>query len=65
MAERRFLILKRMGRTPSLATCEQCHLKFFVPLELIKDPEKAELGLRQKYADHKCKKTALPGIGET
>jgi hypothetical protein len=64
MDERRFLILKYMGRTPSMATCEQCHLRFFVPLELIKDPAQAELKLRQKFVNHKCKKTQLPAIDE-
>ena len=55
MAVRRFLILKYMQKTPSMATCEACHLKFFVPMELVNDPEGAEEHLRQKYGDHKCR----------
>jgi len=36
--ERRFVILKYMRVTPSLATCDRCHLKFFTPLDVIRDP---------------------------
>ena len=52
--ERRFLILKYMNRTPSLGTCERCHLKFFTPLDLIRDPLEAEHNLRGKFASHTC-----------
>lgn len=55
MSERRFVILKYMRKTPSLAFCAACHLNFFVPMELANDPIGAEEHLRQKYADHKCR----------
>jgi len=55
MADPRFVILKYMHKTPSLATCERCHIKFFTPLELIGRPLEAEDHLREKYANHTCK----------
>jgi|HubBroStandDraft_5_1064220.scaffolds.fasta_scaffold262867_1 hypothetical protein len=55
MAERSFVILRLVGKTPSMAACEACHLNSFVPMELVDDPDGAEEDLRQKYADHTCK----------
>jgi len=55
MAERGFLILKHVQRAPRMATCEACHIKFFIPMELVNDPQGAEEHLRQKYADHTCR----------
>ena len=55
MRERRFLILKYMQKTPSLATCEGCHVKFFTPLDLMGESRKAEEHLLDKFASHKCK----------
>jgi hypothetical protein len=54
MVKTGFLILKYVQKTPSLAACEACHLKFFVPMELANDPEGAEDYLRGRYANHKC-----------
>jgi hypothetical protein len=54
MVERRFQILKYIQKMPSMAICEACHLKFFVPMELVYEPPRAEEHLRQKYDDHKC-----------
>jgi hypothetical protein len=34
MAERLLVILKRSGKTPAMAMCDQCYLKFFTPEEL-------------------------------
>jgi len=48
-SERRFVILKYMRKTASMATCERCHLKFFTPLELIREPVEAENNLRDKF----------------
>jgi len=62
MSDRRFVVLHYTGKTPSLATCEACQLKFFVPMRLAKDPAGAEEYLREKYADHKCK-TEEPSNG--
>ena len=55
MAERRFIVIRYMGETPTLATCTRCHVKFFTPLELIANPQKAEAHLREKYRNHTCK----------
>jgi len=55
MTERRFVILKYMLKTPRLATCERCHIKFFTPLELMGKPLEAEDHLRGKFADHTCR----------
>ncbi len=52
--ERQFVILKYIHKTASLATCGRCHLKFFTPLELIREPLEAENSLRDKFASHKC-----------
>jgi hypothetical protein len=63
MAERRFAILKYNGKTPTLAMCERCHLKFFTPRELTNKPVEAEMYLREKFQWHECKvglKTKLP-----
>ena len=53
--ERQFVILKYIHETASLATCGRCHLKFFTPLELIREPLEAENNLRDKFASHKCR----------
>lgn len=52
--ERRLVILKYMRKTPSLASCGRCHLKFFTPLDLIREPLEAENNLRDKFVSHKC-----------
>jgi hypothetical protein len=41
-AVRRLVILKRVGKTPIFAECEQCHLKFFTPRDLERDSLGAE-----------------------
>jgi hypothetical protein len=55
MLERRFLILKYMGRTPYLATCERCNLKFFTPTELSRKPVEADQNLRNRFEIHQCR----------
>ena len=55
MLERRLLILKYMGKTPFLATCERCHLKFFTPTQLSRKPVEAEQNLRERFDIHKCR----------
>jgi len=52
--ERRFVILKYMGKTPSLGTCDRCQLKFFTPTELMREPLEAEHNLLGKFASHTC-----------
>jgi hypothetical protein len=34
--------------------CVRCKLKFFTPLEIMKDREAAGQYLRMKYIDHRC-----------
>jgi len=50
----KFVILKHMGETASMATCARCHIKFFTPLELIKHPLKAVENLHDQFSRHKC-----------
>jgi hypothetical protein len=62
MAERRLIILKRIQQTPSLATCKCCHLKFFTPLELMREPLEAEGHLREKFASHTCRPSLFASV---
>jgi hypothetical protein len=55
MAERRLVILKRLGKTPVLGKCEKCDLKFFTPSELTYVPAEAEENLWRKFNSHECK----------
>jgi hypothetical protein len=55
MAERRLVILKHSGKTPTLAMCERCQLKFFTTRELTRRPAEAEENLREKFKSHECK----------
>ena len=55
MAERLFVVLRHIHKTPSLATCECCHIKFFTPLELMREPLEADHYLRDKFASHTCR----------
>jgi len=55
MLDRRLLILKYVSKTPFLATCERCHLKFFTPRELGHKPSEAGQNLRNKFEIHKCR----------
>jgi hypothetical protein len=50
----KFVILKHMGKTPSMATCEDCHIKFFTPLDQIKNSLKAAENLHDQFSRHKC-----------
>jgi hypothetical protein len=54
MAERRLVILMYSGKTPSLAMCDACHLKFFAPRDLMNKPVDAEMYLREKFTWHEC-----------
>jgi hypothetical protein len=54
-----FVILKFMGKTPTMATCARCHLKFFAPLELIGSPNEAEENMRDKFLAHACRNNPL------
>ena len=54
MTEQQLVILRYVHKTPILATCEFCHLRFFTPLELTGKPREAEEYLREKFASHSC-----------
>jgi hypothetical protein len=60
MDELGFVILQRERKTPSLAMCERCKIKFFTPRELSDNPVKAEEFLRGRFADHECKLRDFP-----
>jgi hypothetical protein len=55
MAERRLVILKHSGKTPTMGMCERCQLKFFTLRELTRRPAEAEQNLREKFKSHVCK----------
>jgi hypothetical protein len=59
MAERPLVILRRSNKTPVLAMCENCSLKFFTPRELAR-PVEAEKYLQQKFNSHECKSRVEP-----
>ena len=54
-----FRILQHVGDTPSMATCDFCELKFFVPRKFFSDPHIAERILRRMFDQHNCKTTVL------
>jgi hypothetical protein len=49
------LFLQYVGKTPSLAGCAKCHLKFFTLGELMKHPEAALDYLQEKFSHHYCR----------
>jgi hypothetical protein len=55
MFQRELVILKYMGRTPFLASCKACHLKFFTPLELSGKTAEAQEYLQERFNNHKCR----------
>jgi hypothetical protein len=55
MSSPRFVFLKYVGKTPSLAGCANCQLKCFTPQDFLKNPEAAGEYLRLKFSSHECK----------
>ena len=55
MGDLQLVFLQYADRTPSLAGCANCHLKFFTPQQLMKQPQAAAESLREKFARHTCK----------
>src|SRR5579859_4538360 len=49
-----FIVVQRVNRTPSLASCARCERKFFTPTSYYGDPYGAEQYLRGKFNLHKC-----------
>ena len=55
VTEETFIILKWTNRSPSMAMCAHCHLKFFSPQGIVSGPVEAENYLRNKFIVHECK----------
>ena len=53
--ELRFIVLQFIGKIPSMATCKQCHLKFFALMGRFGRPVEAENAMREKFDAHHCK----------
>ena len=51
-----FIVLKRVNKTPSLASCGRCQRKFFTPNTYYNDPYGAEEYLQSKFDLHDCRK---------
>ena len=63
MAERAFIILKYVNKTPALASCAKCHRKFFTPNTYYNDPPGADEYLRTKFDWHDCPEEPRIGPG--
>jgi hypothetical protein len=57
-AERSFIILKHVNKTPSLAACSKCERKFFTPTAYYNDHIGAEQYLQGKFDLHRCPEEA-------
>jgi hypothetical protein len=55
MGDLQLVFLQYADKTRSLAGCAKCHLKFFTPQQLMKQPQAAAEFLREKFARHTCK----------
>lgn len=55
MGDLRLVLLQYVDKTPSLAGCANCYLKFFTPQQLLTQPEAAAKYLQEKFALHTCK----------
>src|ERR1700690_3112459 len=55
MGDRQLVFLQYVGKAPSFGSCAKCHLKFFTPRELMRQPEAAAEYLREKFSLHTCK----------
>ena len=49
------VFLQYVGKTPPLAGCAKCRLKFFTPEQLMRQPKAAAQYLREKFVHHTCK----------
>jgi len=54
MGKLELVFLQYVDKTPSLAGCAKCHLKFFTPQQLMRQPQAAAEYLREKFARHTC-----------
>jgi hypothetical protein len=60
-----FSILKYREKTPVLAVCARCQLKFLTPSQMMKDWEAASEYLWRKYSNHRCAPTRSCNEGRT
>jgi hypothetical protein len=54
MDDLQLVFLQYVGKTPSLAGCAKCQMKFFTPHELMPQPPAAAQFLRERFARHTC-----------
>jgi hypothetical protein len=55
--ERRFVIVKHVGKVPSTASCAKCQRKFFAPPTFVRDAVGAAEYLGYKFHVHGCPET--------
>jgi hypothetical protein len=55
-----FIILKHQKKTPSLAMCKSCEIKFFTPRRFTNEPDEAEAFLWGRFVDHRCRILSFP-----
>jgi hypothetical protein len=69
MGNFQLVFLQYAGKTPSLAGCAKCHLKFFTPQQLMRQPQAAAEYLREKFDQHTCTREIVedkrPGTPQT
>ena len=61
-SERTLVILKRVNKVPSLATCSSCQRKFFTLATYHDDPAGAEQYLHDKFVMHRCQEETNLGL---
>jgi hypothetical protein len=55
MGDLQLVFIQYVDKTPSLAGCAKCQVKFFTPQQLMRQPQAAAEYLRDKFARHTCK----------
>jgi hypothetical protein len=55
MADRKLIIVRFIGSTPSTAYCDVCKLAFRTQRELVSDADKAKQQLQSDFEKHECK----------
>jgi hypothetical protein len=55
MPDRRLIIVRFIGSTPSTAYCDVCKLAFRTRREFVTDAEKAKQQLQSDFEGHECK----------
>lgn len=55
MADRKLIIVRFIGATPSTAYCNVCRLAFRTKQELLQDADKAKAQLQSEFEQHECR----------